>query len=183
MMQQTNPAAAAPPSMMSSLEVWPYRPQAARRPVATPIQHHSISIGVMPAAATANENMVPLQYCGSAGRLPKFVGNLPLQLLLVGVFSVHDLNLCNVSDNMASSLTAVVPKYRLQDFVQREETLRHCTLNLWTLKAEGQGALLNTPAECLYATPKQVHQKKRKLLLPSEKVLPTEEGKGIHLGL
>jgi hypothetical protein len=96
MMHQTNPAAADPPSMMSSLEPWPYRPQAAGRPVATPLQHHSISIGVMP--ATADDNMVP-PHCGATGRLPKFFSNLPLQQPPVGVFSVHDLNWCNITDN------------------------------------------------------------------------------------
>jgi hypothetical protein len=132
--------------------------------------------------ATADENMVPPQYCGAAGRLPKFVSNLPLQLPPVGVFSVHDLKWCNVTDNKACSLTAAVPAYRLQDFVQGEETRGRCTLNLWTLRAEGQGVLLNKRAECLYAAPKQGHQKKRKLLLPSEKVLPTEGGREIRLG-
>jgi hypothetical protein len=78
MLQQTNPTAAAPPSMMGSWEPWPYRPQAACRPEATPLglQHHSII--VMP--ATAHENMM-LTHCGAAGRLSKFVSNLPLQLL------------------------------------------------------------------------------------------------------
>jgi hypothetical protein len=179
MLQQTNPIAAAQLSMMGTSERWPYRPQAAPRPVITPLQHHSISIAVVP--ATADENMVP-PHCGAAGRLPKFVSNLPLQLPPVGVFSVHDLNWCEVTVNKASSLAAAVRENRLQDFVQGEERRGRCTLNLWTLRAEGQAVLLNKRAECLYAAPKQGNQKQRKLLLPSEKAQPTEEGKEARLG-
>jgi hypothetical protein len=66
--------------------------------------------------------------------------------------------------------------------VQGEERRGRCTLKLWTLRAEGQAVLLNERAECLYAAPKQGNQKQRKLLLPSEKAQPTEEGKEARLG-
>jgi hypothetical protein len=142
---------------------------------ATAPQHQP---GVMPAAA--DENMVP-SHCGAAGRLPKFVSNLLLQQPPFGDFLVHDLKWCKITDNKACSLVAVVLVNRLEDFVQGEETRGTCTLNLWTLRADGQGVLLNKRAECVYAAPKQAHQKKRKHQLPSDKALPTAQGKAARL--
>jgi hypothetical protein len=178
MMHETELAAATPPSMLSSLETWPYMTaQGTRSQGARPLQHHSISPGVMPAAA--DENMFP-SHCGAAGGLPKFVSNLLLQQPPFGAFTVHDLKWCKTTDNKACSLVAAVLVNRLEDFVQGEETRGTCTLNLWTLRADGQGMLLNKRAECVHAAPKQAHQKKRKLQLPSDKALPCAVGKLQH---
>jgi hypothetical protein len=78
----------------------------------------------------ALEHVSPLNMEGQ-GRLPKYVGSLPLQQLPCGSFSAQDLTWRHITERSTSSLVTAIPKARLDDFVAGEEVRGNSTVNMW----------------------------------------------------